>query len=89
VKVFRREAQKCRRGTARRAVSVETVQNVAQMLVELQFKSPATSDHLQGQLRSLEIARIDRPYDTYCWWYVVKTCLSCTVSAILPLSQCA
>ena len=31
-----------RRGTARRAVSVETVLNVAQMFVELQLISPAT-----------------------------------------------
>jgi len=33
-----------RRGTARRAVSVETVQNVTQMFVELHLISPATGE---------------------------------------------
>ena len=33
-----------RRGTARRAVSVETVRNVAQMFMELHLISPATGE---------------------------------------------
>jgi len=33
-----------RRGTARRAVSVETVQNVTQMFVELHLRSSATGE---------------------------------------------
>ena len=40
---------------ARRAMSVETAQSVAQMFIEL---------HFQGHAVSLEMARIDTPYDT-------------------------
>jgi len=54
----------CRRWTVRRAVSVEAVRNVAQILVELHFKSLATG-HLQGHSRSLEMAQINRPYDNF------------------------
>ena len=43
-----------RRGTARRAVTVKTVLNVAQMFVELHLISPALD--LQGHPRSLEMA---------------------------------
>ena len=49
-----------RRGTARRAASVETVRNVAQVFVELHLQQ---ANNLQGHSRSLEMARIDRLYD--------------------------
>jgi len=51
-------------GTARRVGTVETVLNVAQILVELHLISPALGEWPQGHQRSLEMARIDRPYDT-------------------------
>jgi len=43
------------RGTVRRAVSVETARNVAQML---------QATDLQGHSSSLEMEQIDRPYMT-------------------------
>jgi len=56
----------CRRGTARRAVSVETVRNVAQVFVELRFTSPATGE---WHSRSWEMTRIDRP-----WYFLLVVC---------------
>jgi len=50
-----------RRGTARRAMSVQTMLNVAQMFVELHLISPALGE---WPPRSLQMARIDRPYDS-------------------------
>jgi len=45
-------------------VSVKTVLNVAQMFVELHLISPALGNDLQDHPRSLEMALIDRQYDT-------------------------
>ena len=45
-----------RRGTARRAVSFETVRIVAQMFVELYLISPHQANDLQGHPESLEMA---------------------------------
>jgi len=42
---------------------------------------------LQRHPMSLEMARINRPYDTSYWWCVVTTCLSRTISLILPQPQ--
>jgi len=53
-----------RRGTARRAVSVETVRNVAQMFIKLHLKSLATGKQLSRSFKVIEMARIHRPYDT-------------------------
>ena len=39
---------------------------------------------LQGHPRSLEMAQ----YDTSCYWCVVPTCVSCTISLILPHLRC-
>ena len=51
-------------GTARRAVLVETVRNVAQMFVDLHLVGlrPAKGE---GPSRSLEMARIDKTTDTF------------------------
>jgi len=43
---------------------------------------------VQRHPRSLEMARIDRPYYTSCWWCAVTACLSRTISLILPLLRC-
>ena len=43
---------------------------------------------LQGHPRSLEMAQIDRPYDTSCYCCVVTTCVSCTICLILPHLRC-
>jgi len=64
-----------RPGTARRTVTVKTMLIVAQMLVELHFLSPALGEWPSRSSRSLEMAWIDRPYDTSYWWYVVTMCL--------------
>jgi len=47
-------------------MTVKTVLNASQMFVELHLISPALAEanDLQGHLKSLEMARIDRPYDT-------------------------
>ena len=41
-----------------------TVLNVAQIFVELHLINPAQANDLRGYPRSLEMARIDRSYDT-------------------------
>jgi len=46
------------------------------------------ANDLQGHPRSLEMAQIDRAYDTSYYWCVVTTCLSCTISLILPHLLC-
>jgi len=38
--------------------------------------------------KSVEMAGIDKPYDTFYQWCVVTTCLSRTISLILPLLRC-
>ena len=45
-------------------MSVKTVLNVAQMFVELHLVSPALGNDLQDHPGSLEMALIDRQYDT-------------------------
>ena len=54
-----------RRGTARRAVFVKTVLNVAQIFVELHLISPASGEWPSSYSRSLETARIWL-YDISC-----------------------
>jgi len=51
-------------------------------------KSCKHVNDLQGYPGSLEMARIDRLFNTSCKWCVVTTCLSCTISLTLPLLQC-
>jgi len=46
------------------------------------------ASEVQRHPRSLEMARIDRPYYTSCWWCAVTACLSRTISLILPLLRC-
>jgi len=82
------EKLRYRRGTARRAVSVEIMWNIAQMFTEVHLISPSTGEWPQGHPRSPEMARSNRRYDTSCQWCVVTTCLSCTISLILPLLRC-
>ena len=67
-----REAQLSPRDRATRRVNW-TVRNVAQMFVELHLISPATRER---HSKSLEMAAIDRIYDTSCYWCVVTTCIS-------------
>ena len=73
-----------RRGTARRAASVETVRNVAQVFVELHLQQ---ANNLQGHSRSLEMARIDRLYDIVVCSNDVAY-LSSSIFEILPFTHC-
>jgi len=66
---LRQEAQLSYRGTARRAVSVKTVVNVAQMFVKIHLISPTLGEWPSRSPKV--IGNGIWPYDTSYWWCVL------------------
>jgi len=62
-----------RRGTARRATSVEILSTAAQLYEKSHLKRLAWPWKVEGHSRSLELLLFDKPHIIFCYWSVVTT----------------